>query len=310
MAGGESGYSDILYKDADICILHPSSKRGIEIFTISKSHKICEEGLLSYNELRRRHPEYGLTNRSTSHANARHDDLIFFRAPYNSDIRSFKSSYDNKSPEKLIETSYSQTAIATIRIDPDKSFVYYSESRSRGNKSDIYASRLPMRDYLDRAIPLIKGFGRGALANVYTKDKKLSNSLMEYSDTHGATVSRFFETVAHIPHIPPEWFVSCHKAGKVTNKGNNTTRNTRTESKKEESKPAKMKSFQAEWLLRPQYGDEVPKCPTCGAIGGSNIRHFQHRYGCPYIGIPPAPKGGGKHSRRVTKRQRKSGRDR
>jgi hypothetical protein len=340
MAGGESSKSDILYRDSDICILRPDSKRGIEVFTISGSHKICTEGLLSYNELRRRHPEYGLTSRKGEHKNANHDNLIFFRAPYNSDIRSFESSYDGKSPADIIKDSTKETAIATIRVDPDRSFVYYSEARVVGTVDDIRNSRLLMKDYIEKAIPFIKGWGINPLRYIYTGSNKLSDKLLEYSGNHGEHITRFFELVAHIPHIPPEWFVTCHTDGRPLNTGkppnrgdsgasrsrnrNNRDsgasrsrnrnnrgsgasrsrnrnrgasgasgasrdRRSRSRNKRSNTNNAK-KTFKAEWVLHPRYGDEVPRCPKCGATGGTSIDSFTHYYDCPYKGRLPAPK--------------------
>ena len=306
MAAREPNRSDILYEDADICILHPDSRRGIEVFTISGSHNICKEGLLSYNELRRRHPEYGLPNRSRDHRNAKHNNLIFFRAPYNRDVSSFETSYDNKSPEDMIKRSYSETAIATIRIDPDKSYVYYSEARASGTAADIQISRVPMKHYIEYMIPTIKR--RGAYRNhsgliQFVYSDRLTNRLAEHSDGYGSTITRFFELVANIPHIPPEWFVRCHIAG--PKKNNTRRRRSSSGSASRSSGSARRKSvtivannavpknttpFQAEWVTRPEYGDEVPRCPKCRVTGGTQIKSFQHSLDCPYNGRLPAPK--------------------
>ena len=193
--------SDILFQNNDICILKPDSPRGIVVFTRSKSTNICTEGILSYNELRLRHPELGLTDRY--HHDLSHDDLIFFRAPYNSDTSTFETSYDRISAKV---DQYSP-AIALIKIDPNNTFVYLSEARSEGSYQDLLNSRISMRNYLDNVIPVIKRANAYSLNDVY--DGILSRSLIQHLKTYGSSVTRFFEVVAKIPHIPTEWLVSC-----------------------------------------------------------------------------------------------------
>ena len=193
--------SDILFQDADVCILDPKSERGILVFTDSfgKGKGICSEGLFSYNELRKRHPELGLMERVMPHAD--HNDLIFFRAPYNNDVSTFKSSYD-KTPEEM------GPGITVIRIDPEKTFVYLSEARAEGSVADDLAkTRTSMKDYFGTILPLIKG---GMTYYIFPGlSKFLKSDLKEYE----GIVNRFFEVVVKLPHIPPEWFVYCKPTG-------------------------------------------------------------------------------------------------
>jgi len=195
--------TDILFQDRDVCILNPASKRGLLVFTESKSINICDEGLLSYNELRSRHPELGLEDRRMD--DPTHNDLIFFRAPYNNDVTTFESSYDGKPPKML----YSNGSVTVIRIDPSNTFVYLSEARAHGKAGDLQKSRISMDEYLGRIIPFIKGFGKHPMRYVYTGDKKLSESLIIHVNSYDSAITRFFEVVVKIPHIPREWFVSC-----------------------------------------------------------------------------------------------------
>ena len=197
--------SDILFQDADVCILDPKSERGMLVFTDSfrKGRDICGEGLFSYNELRKRHPELGLTERVMPHAD--HNDLIFFRAPYNNDVSTFKSSYD-KTPEEM------GPGITVIRIDPEKTFVYLSEARESPMTDDLAKTRTSMKDYFGTIIPLIKG---DMLRYAFAKPKgiNISESLIKDLIEHGNRLSRFFEVVVKLPHIPPEWFVYCKPTG-------------------------------------------------------------------------------------------------
>jgi hypothetical protein len=199
--------TDILFQDRDVCILKPESKRGILVFTVSKSINICDEGLLSYNELRKRHPELGLEDRRMD--DPTHNDLIFFRAPYNNDVTTFESSYEGTQPISLLYST--NESITVIRIDPSNTFVYLSEARARGEAGDLQKSRISMYEYLERVIPFLKDYGKNKYKNpmryLYTGDKKLSESLIHH--VNDESITRFFEVVVKIPHIPREWFVSC-----------------------------------------------------------------------------------------------------
>jgi hypothetical protein len=213
--------SDILFENEDVCILHPASSRGILVFTVSGTKKICTEGLFSYNELRKVHPELGLANRSRAHHDPSHNDLIFFRAPYNTDTTSFETSFDGKTPKDIIKpifSSDSQKAIAVIRIDPAKTFIYSSETRALGSYSDLMRSRIPMMEYLLR----IRGhsslrpiYPQKSCGNIITFEKGLFPSTMNcsYPWKEYLPVERMAEVVVKLPHIPPSWFVSCDDNG-------------------------------------------------------------------------------------------------
>jgi len=210
--------SDILFQTNDVCILNPRSNRGILIQTWSRSKNICREGLLSYNELRKVHPELGLTDRKTDHHDPKHDDLIFFRGPYNSDTTTFQSSYDGNSPEGMIK-KYSvpskESAIALIRIDPEKTFVYSSETRAKGTYSDLQSSRIPMTEYLRRIDGHSKfGYSGNPCSNIITYEKRrFPTPNCTYPWIAGFPIERNSEVVVEVPRIPPEWLVSCDSNG-------------------------------------------------------------------------------------------------
>ena len=194
-------HSDIVFKNNDVCILHPHSTRGILVFTSTSGKDISTEGIFSYNGLRNAHPEFGLRNRQMDDPD--HNDLIFFRAPYNDDTRTFESSYDNKSPEDM------GPGIATLRIDPDNTFVYLSEARAEGTYEDLQKSRIPMKKYLESAIPHLKNFGKGAIRYFYIGDTTLSDKLINSVIKHDGYITRMFEVVVKLPHIPSNWLVYC-----------------------------------------------------------------------------------------------------
>lgn len=196
--------SEILFQNNDICILRPDSKKGILVFTASNSPNICKEGLFSYRELRSRHPELGLRNRTSSFKDLDpdHDDLIYFRAPYSADITSFEPSFNGEPADSLLN-EYGSKGVAVIRVDPEKTNVYYSEARVLGRKGNIEATKVPMTKYLER-VSMVKA--TGSIWPVYSPFSRLSTEVQKsgYGVPH-----RMFEVVAKIPHIPVEWLVSC-----------------------------------------------------------------------------------------------------
>ena len=126
------------------------------------------------------HLELDLKARHMPHPD--HNELIFFRAPYNNIVHTFKSSYD-QTPEEM------GPGIAVIRIDPDKTFVYLSEARESREPGDLEKTRTPMRVYLDELIPMIKGgMAQYALP-------KISASLKRELEENEGAVHRFFEVV-------------------------------------------------------------------------------------------------------------------
>lgn len=282
--------SDILFQDRDVCILKPDSDRGILIYTISRprfggnTKTVCQEGLLSYNELLKRHPEYKLKPRLGLYINSNHNDLIFFRAPFTSDVNSFESSYNGESPKDML-SKYSPETIVTIRIDPDLTWVYSSEIRVMGSYSNLLRSRIPMRAYLEKLKTMPKEYlknGKNMYANIITYEKVFKNSKNvpvsrsifnnwglsnnnwnpnndygynneeenyenyeenEYNNDNKGNrggayplvkhfpIERNAEVVVKIPHIPPEWFVSCD-SNNIAKGGHNKCRTLKKHKKR------------------------------------------------------------------------------
>lgn len=110
---------DVLYQDADICILHPRSTRGIEVYNRSSHQTVTSHGLYSMNKVREVFPEL-----SSIRVERRHDDTIFFRAPKTEDTTSTETLYETDFYDEADHSVYS-----FIRIDPDKSFVFNGEIR-------------------------------------------------------------------------------------------------------------------------------------------------------------------------------------
>ena len=224
--------SDVLFENFDVCILNPTSPRGILIFTVRTSKNICDEGILSYNEVRRRYPERGLQNRKSGIIDSRHNDTIFFRAPYNSDTTTFETSYDLKPPKEMLLKGISQS-IALLRIDPAKTFVYSSELRVVGNYYDLRRSRISMTDYLSRirghsTLPL--EYGEKMCSNLITYEKIAIDEFesCEYPYEDHLPIERMAEVLVELPRIPPEWLFSCDTNSAGGGKKKRKTRKNRS----------------------------------------------------------------------------------
>jgi hypothetical protein len=231
--------NDILFKNEDVCILTPSSTRGVIIFTNVTARfggdpkNVCEDGLFSYNELSRKYPEYKLQYRKE--INETHNDLIFFRAPYNSDVSTFKSSY-GKNVKDMLSNFLPQT-IVTIRVDPNETYVYSSEIRAKGRLTDLKRSRILMTEYLEKIKNIPKDYiknGKDMYSNIITYKKIYKNTLphrkqrnnwieidrseLTYPEIMHFNIEKNTEVVVKLPNIPPSWFVDCINNG-IKNKG-------------------------------------------------------------------------------------------
>ena len=208
---------DVVFQDEDICILDPKSKRGVLVFSSATTPVVCKDGLRSHE---------GLGRPARKMADPDHDKLIYFRAPYRSDVSSFEASY-GESAESMA-TNY-HTTIAVIRIDPDKTFVYSSEARIKLPYAQFLQTRIPFTDYLKRIaghaeMPYSNAKGEVIWGNILTYAKEYRPSKGRRSEfrtspigysfidawEEGTPIQRMAEVVAKIPHIPPKWFVECH----------------------------------------------------------------------------------------------------
>ena len=216
--------SDVLFQNDDVCVLKPDSPRGILIFSrvrLDRSkyksdeefkkakHNVCSEGIYSHRELRTKKPELQLKDRAT---HGDHDDLIFFRAPFNSDISTFETAY-GCSPSDLNYAHENHIITVLLRIDPEKTFVYSSEIRAI-KPEVIKGSRRPMMEYL-KIIQKNKELPRPQKtkwrANLLSYELQyVSNSLHSSFPFHDYwNINRNTEVVVKIPHIPAEWLAGC-----------------------------------------------------------------------------------------------------
>jgi hypothetical protein len=197
-AGGEAKGppDDVLYQDENICILKPDSPRGVIVFHKGPTDRICSEGLLSYNEFRRRNPNLGLRKTiPTGNHNLDHDDLIYFRAPFTADGSSFEASFGT-SPEELLHPSIGET-IVLLKVDPFKTNVFFSEARvhrfqNRNLPYNFHYYTKPLWQYMRSKV------GRSAFYGTPL-----------WEATSWGAPERYWEVVVKRNHIPKEWFVDC-----------------------------------------------------------------------------------------------------
>lgn len=229
MSRSRSRRSDVLFQDKDICILKPDSKRGILLYHASTHTNICAEGLFTYNEVRKRHPELQLRERKATAIN-KNNDLIKFRAPFTTDLENFVTMYGAE-PRHLMGTDKPEV-IVIIRVDPDKTFVYSSEARTHGDDETLMKSRLPMRSYLKRIASkatLKVEYPKEVCGNVLTYETKLvhTDETCHYPWIKYLPIERNAEVVIERPHIPTNWFVACHKNDAALKGGGKRRRSTK-----------------------------------------------------------------------------------
>jgi hypothetical protein len=211
----KSRKSDVIYEDKDVCILQPNSSRGILLYHASTHTNICSEGLLTYNEVRKRHPELKMRDRKATDIN-KNNDVIKFRAPFTNDLTNFQTTYGSD-PRQLMGTDKPEV-IVIIRVDPDKTFVYSSEARSHGDDETLIKSRLPLRTYLKRITGKMQmkvDYPNEMCGNILTYETKVvhTDDICHYPWIKYLPIERNAEVIIDRPHIPTNWFVACHKNG-------------------------------------------------------------------------------------------------
>ena len=139
----EESISDVVYSDDDVCVLDPLSNRGVVVyhtFEESVSDRIGKEGLKVHAG-------------SKEHGRIIDHPYLFFRAPGKG-----QTVISNAPTWRDIACNYvdmpDTDRCFMIRIDPSKTFVYYSEIRVNymSNPSIqviLQNSRKPLVEYLD-----------------------------------------------------------------------------------------------------------------------------------------------------------------
>ena len=204
-----------MYQDEFVCILKPDDKKGIIILTNYKQppnmDSLCISGLKTGQQLSKEGVEFG---RSVKHP------YIFFRAPY------YSRDIDYTSVETEITSSYGAGQIEIekrvyIRVDPDKTFVFSSEIRTRceyGMNIDryIYNSKKTLTNYLEiikNNIEIEKACEHGKeqiFYNLFSSEATLfpvnARPPLPFDDN---PINRNSEILVSIPHLTPDFFVFC-----------------------------------------------------------------------------------------------------
>ena len=214
---------DILFQNADVCVLKPDVKKGILIFTKYKQpagmSSLCEVGLKTGVRLQTEGINFG---RSMIH------DYIFFRAPYLSD------PIDYTSVETEIASSFGigKSTISSrvwIRIDPEKSNVYSSEIRDDFSPKFMYGSpeylsaienevtksKKSMTNYLrilDKNKTAITDIepGKKPFYNLFSSEVGLFPIAYNLSyPWNSYNINKASEVLVGVPHLTPDYFVKC-----------------------------------------------------------------------------------------------------
>jgi len=215
----DNNTTDILYQDKDICILNPSSKRGVLVFSRYNEQvtTICTDGLKTQAQL---HKE-GIINKDVLHS------YSFFRAPY------LANDIDYTSIDTEILSSFGEDIapdkknMVWIRVDPDKTYVYSSEIRARYRAPHYYGSqeyldamqievnesRKLMHKYLkilDSNSKILKEDGKKLNYNLHTSKGKLVPKTIktEYPYDH-YPINTNSEILVRMPNLTPNYFVKC-----------------------------------------------------------------------------------------------------
>lgn len=212
---------DILFMDDDVCILKPTVKKGILVFTHYTQpvnmQSLCKTGLKTGAQLQSEGIDFG---RNMIHP------YIFFRAPYLFNPIDY-TSIDTEITSSFGEGQSNFTSRAWIRIDPARTYVYSSEIRAKYSPKFYYNSP----EYLDKLEQEVKKsrklitnylqiINENAKVTVESNQKKiynLINSRVELVPNNSNisypwdsnNINRTSEVLVRIPHLTPDYFVKC-----------------------------------------------------------------------------------------------------
>jgi hypothetical protein len=233
---------DILYQDDLVCILRPEVKKGILLFTHFTQPKdvavsLCKTGLKTGKKMNEEKINFG---------RAIYHPYIFFRAPYYSNDIDYTSV---ETEIKSLYGKLPDDSIAFIRVDPDKTYVFSSEIRveysppyhTKDKQHDLAMLKEvnKSKKTLTRYLSIIKDNEKmkekqneQSLYHLYSSKKKFvvpkMTTIQQYDDITGnmiedddykvsfdypyndKDISRESEILVSIPHVTPDYFVSCN----------------------------------------------------------------------------------------------------
>lgn len=213
-AGEPIEQSDIMYQDELVCILRPNVKKGIIIWTHFTQPEgmdsLCNLGLKTGKQLQEEGIDFG---RSKIHP------YIFFRAPY------YSRDIDYTSVEREIISSYGEEQIGTeprvfIRVDPDRTFVFSSEIRTKAEwygKENVMLmnSKKTLSNYLQIINNNMKIKKDVKPEQTIWYNLFSSQAVLFPTRAHPPIpfdkqpIEKMSEILVSIPHLTPNYFVLC-----------------------------------------------------------------------------------------------------
>ena len=298
-SAGTINSGDILFQDADVCILKPDVKKGILVFTAytqpAGMSSLCEAGLKTGERLRNE----GLSFFGSNSSGRKIHPYIFFRAPFES------TEIDYTSVDDEIKSIFGESAIDTpgrvwIRVDPEQTYVYSSEIRdikagSPNIEEEVNKSRMKMTDFLHQltynvqtASPGYKLVSNLYNYRIYTEPITLSMPI-SYPLIEGMLVSA--EVLVRVPHLTSNYFVKCTPApasSSVTSSSlpvSSLTSSSLSASASASASAPAPAPYTLQWCNF--NGSVIGKCESCGAYSCTKTDIFYHKLGCPRIRTQP-----------------------
>lgn len=214
-AGEPIEEGDIMYQDELVCILKPEVKKGIIIWTHFTQPEgmdsLCNLGLKTGKKLYEEGISFG---RSKIHP------YIFFRAPY------YSRPIDYTTVESEIISSYGEEQIGIeprvfIRVDPDRTYVFSSEIRAKGDwysNQDVHLrqSKKTLTEYLKIIHENMMKIQDGVKSNQRIWYNLYSSKAVLFPAIASPPLPFDFypieknsEILVSIPHLTPNHFVLC-----------------------------------------------------------------------------------------------------
>lgn len=217
--------SDVWYKDDLVCILNPTSTRGVLVYSSYSDKVNLRQDGLKTGEL--------LYQEGISTGRIIHHPYIFFRAPYYSDHDLLNPCKDTSSVSEEIIRLYGNMSLsrtAWIRVDPEQTYVFSSEIRHayrpcykipfhstdyhRAVQHELNKSKKTLASYMD-IISMNRQYICQHMDDYTTKYwfHLYSSEVQEFPKTYNIRypfnkydVSRNSEILVRLPHLPIEFF--------------------------------------------------------------------------------------------------------
>jgi len=231
---------DVVFQNADVCIIDPRSTRKDTILIFTVHPDVGGAPIKSGMQLHKEGVAFGRTI---------YHPYIFFRAPYCDD-----GSYNHRFGFTA-KSGMTGTIRTWIRVDPNHTCVYSSETRAKGGHTS--RSRIPMNEYFKiihaNQIKIRENPAGPFYWDMYTYQiQRYSNA-----NTIPYDIARQSEVLVHIPELPVEWTVTNDQAF------------TKHEARYKSTRPDIVKTYESsDSLLKFKQKDSIVN------FGSSSIKTF------------------------------------